>query len=196
MIYSSFTVFSVAKWFSYTYVCVWKSRSVVFDSLWPHGLLHGQYTGVGSLSILQGIVPTQGSNPGLPHCRQILYQLSSKGSSRILCIHYIYIYSVCVCSFSNSFPLNILTRYWIQFPVLCSRFLLFMYFIYSNVVHLPSCVQLFTTAWTAACQGSLSLTISQSFPKFMFIELVMPSNHLILPLLPSSLFSYAVICRD
>ena len=36
----------------------------------------GQNTGMGSLSLLQGIFPTQGSNPGLPHCRQILYQLS------------------------------------------------------------------------------------------------------------------------
>ena len=44
----------------------------------------GQNTGVGSLSLLQGIFPTQGSNPGLPHCRRILYQLSHKGSSRIL----------------------------------------------------------------------------------------------------------------
>ena len=44
----------------------------------------GQKTGVGSLSLLQGIYPTQGSNPGLPHCRQILYQLSHKGSPRIL----------------------------------------------------------------------------------------------------------------
>ena len=40
----------------------------------------GQNTGVGSLSLLQGIFPTQGSNPGLPHCGQILYQLSHKGS--------------------------------------------------------------------------------------------------------------------
>ena len=39
-----------------------------------------QNIGVGSLSLLQGIFPTQGSNPGLPHCRQILYQLSHKGS--------------------------------------------------------------------------------------------------------------------
>ena len=37
-----------------------------------------------SLSLLQGIFPTQGSNPGLLHCRQILYQLSHKGSPRIL----------------------------------------------------------------------------------------------------------------
>ena len=55
----------------------------------PHGLYSprnspGQNTGVGSLSLLQGIFPTQGSNPSLPHCRQILYQLSHKGSPRIL----------------------------------------------------------------------------------------------------------------
>ena len=59
------------------------------DSLWPHGLYSlwnspGQNTGVDSLFLLQGIFPTQGLNPGLPHCRQILYQLSHKGSPRIL----------------------------------------------------------------------------------------------------------------
>ena len=40
-----------------------------------------QNTGVGSLSLLQGIFPTQGSNPSFPHCRGILYQLSHKGST-------------------------------------------------------------------------------------------------------------------
>ena len=40
----------------------------------------GQNSEVGSLSLLQGIFSTQGSNPGLPHCRQILYQLSYQGS--------------------------------------------------------------------------------------------------------------------
>ena len=44
----------------------------------------GQNTGVGSLSILQGIFPTQGLNPDLLHCRQILYQLSHKGSPGVL----------------------------------------------------------------------------------------------------------------
>ena len=47
----------------------------------------GQNSGVGrvgSLSLLQGIFPTQGLNPGLPHCRRILYQLSHQGSPRIL----------------------------------------------------------------------------------------------------------------
>ena len=41
-------------------------------------------TGVGGRALLQGIFPTQGSNPGLPYCRQILYHLSHQGSPRIL----------------------------------------------------------------------------------------------------------------
>ena len=60
-----------------------QSLSVGSDSLWLHELhgprnSPGQNTGVGSLSLLQGIFPIQGSNPGLPHCRQILCQLSHK----------------------------------------------------------------------------------------------------------------------
>ena len=66
-----------------------ESHSVMSNSLWPHGLYSpwnfpGQNTGVSSLCLLQGIFPTQGSNPGLPRCRWILYQLSHKGSPRIL----------------------------------------------------------------------------------------------------------------
>ena len=62
-----------------------ESRSVVSDSLRPHGLYcpwnsPGQNTGVGSLSLLQQIFPTQESNPGLQHCRRILYQLSYQES--------------------------------------------------------------------------------------------------------------------
>ena len=44
----------------------------------------GKNTGVGSHALLQGIFLTQGSNPGLLHCRQILYQLSHQESPRIL----------------------------------------------------------------------------------------------------------------
>ena len=44
----------------------------------------GQSTGMDSCSLLQGIFPTQESNPGLPHCRRILHQLSHKGRPRIL----------------------------------------------------------------------------------------------------------------
>ena len=50
----------------------------------------------------------------------------------------------------------------------------------SNLVQSPCCVRFFGTPWTAACQASLSLTISQSLSKFMCIASVMPSNHLIL----------------
>ena len=48
------------------------------------------------------------------------------------------------------------------------------------IVHSPSHVQFFATPRTAACQASLSLTISQRLPKFMSIESVMPSSHLVL----------------
>ena len=79
---------------SHRHVCVefWnfsesESRSVVSDSLWLHGLYNpwnspGQNTGVGSLSLLQGIFPTEGSNPDLLHCRRTLYQLSHQESPK------------------------------------------------------------------------------------------------------------------
>ena len=50
-------------------------------ALWLHGTVHGVLQDrVGSCFLLQGILPTQGSNSGLPHCRQIPYQLSHQGS--------------------------------------------------------------------------------------------------------------------
>ena len=58
----------------------------VSDSLQLHSPWNspGRNTGVGSLSLLQGVFPNQGSNPGLPHCRRTLYQLSHKESPRKL----------------------------------------------------------------------------------------------------------------
>ena len=50
------------------------------DSLLSEPPGNPKNTGVGCLSLLQGIFPTQGSNPGLLHCRQILYRLSHQGS--------------------------------------------------------------------------------------------------------------------
>ena len=61
---------------------------------------------------------------------------------------------------------------------LCSTIL--YYTLQFSSVQLPSHVQLFATPWTAACQASLSITNSRSTPKLMSIELVMPSNYLIL----------------
>ena len=77
----------------YIFVLVYvASRSVMSDSLRPHRLqpirgfsAHGnsadKNTGVGSLSLLQEIFPTQESNRGLLLCRQILYYLSYQGTS-------------------------------------------------------------------------------------------------------------------
>ena len=68
------------------------SRSVVSDSLRLWGLISpwnssGQNTGVGSLPFPSpGIFTTQGSNPGLPHCTQILYELSHQGSPIYVCM--------------------------------------------------------------------------------------------------------------
>ena len=60
-------------------------RSVLSDSLRPQGLYSpwnspGQNTGVGSCSLPQGVFSTQESNPGLLHCKKILYHLSHQGS--------------------------------------------------------------------------------------------------------------------
>ena len=65
---------------------------------------------------------------------------------------------------------------------LCKRSVQFI----SIQVQSLSCVRLFVTPWTAACQASLSITNSQSLPKLISIKSLMPSNHLILchPLLP------------
>ena len=62
-----------------------ESLLVGSESFWHRGLYSawnspGQNSGVGSLSHLQGIFPTQGLNPGLPHCRWLLHHLSHNGS--------------------------------------------------------------------------------------------------------------------
>ena len=77
------------------------SCSVISDSLQPHGLYSpwnspGQDTRVGSLSLFQEIFPTQRLDPGLLHCRWILYQLSHKGSPGIL--------EWIACPFTSGFP--------------------------------------------------------------------------------------------
>ena len=77
------------------FVTSWTVQSIEFST--PE-----YWSGVSSLSLFQGIFPIQGLNPGLPHCRQILYQLRHKGSPNINIIIYntsIYTY-VCVCVLS------------------------------------------------------------------------------------------------
>ena len=78
--------------------------------------------------------------------------------------------------------------------------LLVLSVVFVAVVQSLSCVWLFVTPWTAACQTSLSFTISQSLLKFMSIESVMPSIHLILCclllLLPSIFPSIRVFSNE
>ena len=118
-----------------------------------HGILQARILEWVSPSLLQGIFLTQESNPGLPHCRHILYHLSHQ--------RYVYMY--------NSITL-LYTWNSVQFSL--------------------SVLWDTVTPWTAALQASLSITNSRSPPKPVSIELVMPSNHLILccPLLLPSIF--------
>ena len=80
--------FWALNWSSLSLHCESEIRSVVrlFATPWPIQSMTspGHNIGMGSLSLFQRIFPTQGSKPGLLHCRQILYQLSHKGSPRIL----------------------------------------------------------------------------------------------------------------
>ena len=87
----------IHKNIGYMYIYIYirsesESCSVMSVSLQPHGLYSpwnspGWNTGVGSLSLLQGIFPNQGSNPGLLHCRRILYQLSQREAHVYIYIH-------------------------------------------------------------------------------------------------------------
>ena len=119
---------SFCGWIIYIcmYVCIYSaSHLVVSNSLGPHGLwtarvfcpwdFPGKNTGVGFYLFLQGIFPTQGSNPGLLHCRQIAYWLSHQGSPYVrVCIHAIasgvsnsvWLYALVACqdSLSMGFP--------------------------------------------------------------------------------------------
>ena len=127
----SFWIQNSCTFFSYVL-----SLSVISNSLWPmdcslpgssvHGDSPGKNTGVGCHALLQEIFPTQGSNPSLLHCRQILYQLNCQGSPYFLIPP-----SICVseivdsvnrfksskkgnpCAISNRLEMKLLLHLWI-----------------------------------------------------------------------------------
>ena len=90
-------------------------------------------------------------------------------------LNYVFVKHIITLSYSHKHSLSYLVT------ILCLK-----KFCKRQSVQSLSHVQFFATPWTAACQASLSITNSQSLLKLMSIELVMPSNHLILcrPLLP------------
>ena len=141
-----------------------ESRSLMSDSLWPHGLYSpcnspGQNTGVGNFSLFQGIFPSQGSNPGLPDCKQILYQLSHKGNPRILAAAAKSRQScLTLCNPIDSSPPGS------PIPgILQARTLEWVAISFSNAwkwklkVKSLSCVRLLATPWTAAYQAPPSM---------------------------------------
>ena len=74
------------------HVCSVVSDSLQLHGLWPSRLLcpwdsPGKNTGLGCYSLLQGIFLTQGLNPGLLHCRQILYCLTHWGSPKFALVY-------------------------------------------------------------------------------------------------------------
>jgi len=98
----------------------WKALSRGLCSPWNSP---GQDTGVGSLSLLRGIFPTQGSNPGLLHCGRILYQLSHQGSplgcvSRTICSSVIASHSSFLQEVSPQLPEIIITVHVLPFTLL------------------------------------------------------------------------------
>ena len=84
--------------------------------------------------------------------------------------------------------------------ILQARIMEWVAILFFSSVQSLSCIQLFKTPWTAACQASLSITDSQSLLKLMSIKLVMPSYHLILCrpllLLPSIFPSIRVFSNE
>ena len=93
-----------------------ENRSVVSDSLWPHGLHSpwnslGQNTGVGNCSLLQGIFPTEGLNSGLLNCRWILYCLSHLMMLSNLCLYcHMEFFPVFLSTLCTDFSLLLRTR--------------------------------------------------------------------------------------
>ena len=150
---------------------------------------------VGNLSLLQGIFPSQESKQGFLLCTWILYQLGYQRSPNY-CLSFIFMSP----SFSGFITLKFSANYpsHFQMPVeiifcfenINIRRNIYIYFLHFTVsytkysaissVQLLSHVQLFVTQWIAALQASLSITNFRSLLKFISIESVMPSSHLIL----------------
>ena len=148
----------------------------------------GQNTGVSSLSLLQGIFPTQRLNPGFPHCRQILSPAEPQGKPKNTGVG------------SRSILQRVFQTQELNQGLLHCRWIIYQLrywgspkrtisskkkrlpseYIQLSSVQSLSCVWLFETPCTAACQASLSITNSRSLPKLKSIESVKQSNHLTL----------------
>ena len=156
--------------FAKSYITLSDSKDYSPPDSSVHGISQARILKWVAISFFQGIIPTQGSSPGLLHWQVGSLPLSYQGSPRFNCagikVHLGFLY------------------YLVQF----------------SSVQLLSRVPLFATPWTAACQASLSITNFRSLLRLMSIKLVMPSNHLILChsllLLPSIFPSIRVFSNE
>ena len=132
---------------------------------------------MGSLSLLQGIFPTQGSNPGFPHCRWILYQLSHKGSPLFSMV-------------DPKLEARAKTRLINQVLAILVQLLFFSRSVLSNFCDPVDC----------STRDFPVLHHLLEFAQTHFIELMMPSNHFILCytllLLPSIFASIRVFSSE
>ena len=142
------------------------------DFLWhcspPSSSVHGDSPSknprVGCSALLQGIFPTQGSNPGIPHSKLILYHLSHQGSTRIL-EWVAYPFSRGTCRPRNQSGVSCIAGELPGKPF-CNHIVEAIQqekregtdTCYISSVQLLSCIWLFVTPWTAWCQASLSIT--------------------------------------
>ena len=144
------------------FILLYLKVKAIFDSSLTHGLYSplnspGQKTGVGSLSLLQGIFPTRGLNQSFPPCRWILYQLRHKGSPRIL-DWVAYPFSIRSSQPSNQTRVScIARRFFINWAI---REALVFLFVCICVLVAQSCL-LFATPKTIARQDSLSMEFSR-----------------------------------
>ena len=133
-------------------VCVKGSQlcdSLQPEGLWPTRLLSpwdspGRNTGMGCHDLLQGIFPTQGSNPGLPHCRRILYHLSHQGSPFLYWMYRIYTCDIWI--YHIFFIHSHFDRHWAISTFWLLWIMLQWAFIYESCVKISVCV-CFISAW-------------------------------------------------
>ena len=162
------------------YICVywhWHwSRSVVSDSLWPHGLFlrpcnfPGKSTEVGWHFFLQEIFRTQGLNLGLPHCRQTLYRLSHQGS--LMCIWVSILQSVYLffgggggAGLCGTQDLSFPTRDWTHTPGSGSREVSVSISVLLKIIlFIFGCACLCCSAWAFSSFGKWELLPSCSAP--------------------------------
>ena len=153
-------IFFFAKVIYKSCVC---AQSLQFNSLQPHGLQHarlfcpwdypGKNTGVGCHCFLHGILtfPTQGLNPCLLHCRQILHPLSQLESPYKSYILYIYINRM-------FFIVSSMKKYSISMCIICVFFFICVYFLY----------HLFFSKWSKFLSVRLSMLTLWYFKPSLF----------------------------